>query len=160
MARTDKNLQRTEESGPLSTEGIEGIGVATPEVRAAALAEGKLLRRIRTLVEGEFIRGRLVGPGAPIDAKSPDGEMAPVNTWDLDMGNDILVGILSCHQLDSDLPRLVGRKVYIEKGAAKSVGARRVNQYAVVDLEARTLGDAVPVAALAAPSAPHNGAAA
>jgi hypothetical protein len=156
MARTDKNLQRTDESGPLMSEGpVPGIEDATPATLAAAVAEGKMLRRIHTLETGKAIRGRLIGRGASVEAKSPDGDMTPVSTWNFDVGQDITIGILGCHQLDTELPALVGRNLYVVRGEQKAVGNRRVNQYAVVDLDARKLGDAVPhVPASANGSAP------
>jgi hypothetical protein len=140
MARVDKSLNRVSDDED-SLESIPGVGPATEEGRAAALREGVLLRRMRPLEEGESIRGKLLGRGAPLDRKeSPDGEeRAPLETWDIDVGNGIRVGILDCHQLKAELPPLIGRNVYIERGKKKSVKDRMVNQFLVFDLDAKRL---------------------
>ncbi len=118
----------------MTTEGIPGLGIANDTRRAQAMAKGRLLRQIVTMQEGSFLEGRLVGPGAPIDVKAPDGETSACRTWDFDMGNGITVGILGSHQLDSELPHLVGHRLYVEKYGTKKVGSRQVNQWCVVDL--------------------------
>lgn len=122
----------TSESGPLSTP-IAGLFKATPERRNAALASGTLARQIVTLQPGDALEGKLIGPGAPVEVKSPDGELAPCATWNFDMGRGITVGILGSHQLDSEFPTYLGRNLYVEKGESKSVGSRRVNQYMIID---------------------------
>lgn len=116
---------------------IPGIGLANPARREAALATGTMLRRIVTLSEGMSLDGgQLIGEGAPVECRSPDGDTSKVRTWNFEMAPGVTVGILGSHQLDSELPALVGRRLYVEKGAMKRVNGRQVAKYVVIDLDA------------------------
>ncbi len=142
MARTDKNLQRVDNSdqaaGLILNEQtgapLPGVGFASAERRAQVIAEGTVARQFVQFAEGMALEGIVKGEGSPVDVKSPDGEMSPERTWNLDVGGGITIGVLGSHQLNSELPAYIGKRVYIEKGAAKSVGSRRVNTYLIVDL--------------------------
>ena len=130
------NLQTSNGSTDLEAQAQAVIGKATASRRSEALASGTLNRRIVTLSEGDCLDGlTLIGPGAPVEVKSPDGEMGAVRTWDLTTPEGFRVGILGSHQLDTELPMLIGHRLYIEKEASKSVGSRRVNSYIVIDLD-------------------------
>jgi len=130
-------IQKNESTDVLPTaENIPGLYFATPEKRAAAMNTGKVARQIVTLSPGQVIEGVYLGVGAPVDCKTPDGEMGSVKTHNFDMGQGITVGILGSHTLDSELPAYVGRKLYVEKGETKKVGSRQVNQWLIIDRDA------------------------
>lgn len=140
MARsksTDESLTPSE-SGPPATAAdgpVLSMGRATPERRQAALQRGKLARKIQTMADGDYIEGRLIGPGGELDVETPDGDRGMVATWDFDMGAGITIGILGSHQLDSELPTYLGHQLYVERVQSKNVGKRRVTEFAIVDLD-------------------------
>ncbi len=136
MARSNGSTPTSElavqESGPLEAP-IAGLYKATAERRNAALASGTLARQFATMATGDVLEGKLIGPGAPVEVKSPDGEMQPCATWNFLMPGGFTVGILGSHQLDSELPSYVGRNLYLEKGDMKSVKGRQVARWLIID---------------------------
>lgn len=134
MAKKAELVTQSEVVGLPTNEGIPGVYFANAKRRAEVMTAGKVARQFLTLGEGQAIEGTLTGPGPMMDVKDPDGEPRPCKTWNIDVGNGVTVGILGSHYLDSELPSYVGKKIYIEKGASKSVGTRRVNQYLLVEL--------------------------
>lgn len=103
------------------------------------LKRGKMVASVLSLNEGDAFEGRLVGPGASIETTEEDAagdtQVKLLKTWRFDHDSGVTVDLISAHQLDKNLPELVGKLVFIQKQAKKQVGKKQVNQFAIIDME-------------------------
>lgn len=96
----------------------------------------KTLPKLVTLKEpGDYIDGKILGLGAPVEVKRPDGDTVPVATWLFEIardaaGNAIVVKLSSNYQLDKELPDLVGyRTRVILNGEVDTRSGNRVKDF-------------------------------
>ena len=105
---------------------------------ADKLSKGKMVAQILELDVGEAFEGVVVGPGQVIPSEKKDAAGDPVkseiHTIRMRHESGVEVDIMQDYTLKKDLLPLVGRIAWIQRQEQKNIGARRVNQWAVVDM--------------------------
>lgn len=111
------------------------LSTPTAEEVQAKLSKGKMVAQVVQLAEGQAVEGMLIGPGTEVETTDDaTGEPKQLNTWRMEHATGITIDLLSSHQLDKNLPELVGNTVFVQKLPKKQVGARQVNQFCIVDM--------------------------
>lgn len=96
-------------------------------------AAGYEARKVYVMQAGDTIEGVFRGPGAPVEVTDKiSGEVRPVPTVDIDVGDGVVLGILASSQVERELKGYQeGRKVRVIHLGQKRVGARMINEFLV-----------------------------
>jgi hypothetical protein len=115
----------------------------TQDVIDAKLATGRMAAAILELGEGDAFEGLVMGSGQVIETekveKDAAGDMIAkkqlIQTVRMKHASGVVVDIMQDYTLKKDLLPLVGKIAWIQRQAQKNVGAKRVNQWAIIDTE-------------------------
>jgi hypothetical protein len=113
----------------------------TADIINEKLAKGRMAAQIMEIPEGKAFEGFVVGPGQVIEStdkdekdEAGDPKVQIIYTIRMRHESGLEVDIMQDYQLKKDLLPLVGKKAWIQRQPQKSIGKRRVNQWAVIDM--------------------------
>jgi hypothetical protein len=123
-----------------------GVGIL-PRRYLEELQDGKLIPtpgtrmmpRVFILKEpGAYIDGVLVGEGSGVEVNDQNtGEVVSCKTWDIEIGGGVILALKGSHQIDRQLPTVVGKRVKVTLlGQVDTNKGRRVKDFLVEVYEA------------------------
>lgn len=125
-------------SFPVGTAKYKDESAVNNRINEAVAAGAKVRVKISLPEPGDMVCGKLLGNGDKAEFVQPDGEVRAVDTWDLDISEDLSGGrignVTSSAQLDMRLPTLVGHVIeIIRAGSKKTRKGNQVTDYHVID---------------------------